>query len=72
MRKDVARLDYVWLITIIYINLNITHWFPQGYFKNLTYKRIFCIWDINNKVKNATQVGMDFKLIKGFFYYITN
>ena len=49
---------------------DITHRFRQGYFYNPAYKRIFRILDINNKVKNATRVGVDFKLIKGFLYYV--
>ena len=65
-----AGLDYIWLMTITYISLNITYRFCQGYFNNPAYKQIFRILNINNKVKNATRVGVDFKLIKGLFYYV--
>ena len=65
-----AGLDYVWLITITHIKPNITHRFRQGYFNNPAYKQIFLILDINHKIKNATQVGVDFKLTKGFLYHI--
>ena len=65
-----AGLDYIWLIIIAYINPDFIHRFRQGYFNNPAYKRIFRILDINDKVKNVTRVGVDFKLIKGFFYYV--
>ena len=65
-----AGLDYIWLITTAHINLNTTHRFRQGYFNNPAYKQIFRILDINNKIKDATRVGINFKLIKGLLYYV--
>ena len=47
-----------------------TRRFRQGYFNSPVYKRIFRILNINNKIKNATRIGVNFKLIKGLLYHI--